>query len=115
MTKDEQIEMSKIYQSKYALTQEERDKLAAHKTFKLEKDKEQAAKKGSWESKDAAKEFTIIDFVKFSFPFMWEGDWTVKLTTIITFFMLIASRALAIIHPIILRKIIYLISCVYGV
>jgi len=46
---------------------------------------------------------------------MWEGDWTVKMTTIITFFMLIASRALAIIHPIILRKIIFLISCVYSV
>lgn len=46
---------------------------------------------------------------------MWEGDWTVKLTTIATFIMLIASRALAIIHPIILRRIIYLISCTYDV
>lgn len=47
----------------------------------------------------------------FCFPFVWKGDCCMKFTTFLSFFMLFASRACQIGHPLVLKRIIESISC----
>ena len=54
------------------------------------------------------------EFIAFTWPFLWKGGWEVKVTTFFTFIMLLTSRALTVIHPLILRRVIQNITCEPG-
>ena len=91
--------------SKFALTEEERLKIKEQKENRIRIDEEQKAKAGSWTGQTAQKA-SVREFISFTWPFLWKGGWQVKVTTFLTFIMLISSRALTVVHPLILRRVI---------
>lgn len=99
--------------SKYALTQEEREKIAEQKAARDRIDEEQKQKSGSWTGQVQQKA-GVGEFLAFTWPFLWKGGWEVKLTTLFTFIMLLSSRVLTVIHPLILKRVIENITCEPG-
>lgn len=96
--------------SKYALTAEERAKIAEQKATKERLDEEDKQKAGSW-SQASSKKAGVKEFVAFTWPFLWKGGWDVKITTFFTFVMLLLSRVMTVIHPLILKRVIENITC----
>ena len=47
----------------------------------------------------------------FAIPFMWRGSWTVKVSTIGMFLILIISRFGNVIHPLVLKQVVANIAC----
>ena len=52
------------------------------------------------------KSYSIWDFMKFTMPFIWKGGLIIRIQTILTFVLLITSRVLTVIHPLILKMVI---------
>jgi len=52
--------------------------------------------------------------VAFTWPFLWKGGWDVKITTFFTLVMLLVSRVMTVIHPLILKRVIENITCEPG-
>jgi hypothetical protein len=46
------------------------------------------------------------DFLKFTLPFIWNRGWVIRIQTILTFIFLIASKALNVVHPLLLKTVI---------
>jgi ATP-binding cassette, subfamily B, heavy metal transporter len=49
------------------------------------------------------KKYGLWDFTKFTVPYLWKGGFWIRLQTIMTFIMLLLSRGLNVLHPIILK------------
>lgn len=47
-----------------------------------------------------------MDFFKFVFPFLWRGSLLIRINTVLTFLLLILTKALNVVHPLILKYII---------
>lgn len=57
------------------------------------------------------KSFGLIYFMKFTFPFMWKGGWSIKLQTLLTAFCLILSKCFNVAHPAVLGMVVNSIVC----
>ena len=97
--------------AKYALTPEDIKRLAEHKKYKEDQDREAALKAGAWDSGAGAKGHGFTDFVAFAVPFMWRGGCAVKVSTIGMFVILIISRFGNVIHPLVLKQVVTNITC----
>jgi len=100
------------FDKKYALSDEDRKLIAEQKATWIRIEAEKKAKLGTWSSTEGAKKKAgVREFLAFTWPFLWEGGWEIKLTTFFTFIMLILSRVMTVFHPLILRTIIINITC----
>lgn len=104
--------MQALNNSKYQLSQEERNLIQAQKATMQRIREEAAAKANKWEGDGGAKQKAgAREFLAFTWPFLWRGGWDVKLTTFFTMIMLVVSRAMTVIHPLILKEVIVSITC----
>lgn len=69
-------------------------------------DKEEEAKKDQ-----SKKKYGLWDFTKFTVPYLWKGGFWIRFQTILTVLLLILSRGLNVLHPIILKFSIDAITC----
>ena len=93
MPSNTNINASQNLDDKYALTVEELATIAGHKKYVEDKEKEAAAKKGSWDNDSAGKTYGFMDFLRFAAPMLWKGSWSVKFVTAIMFIAMFVSRA----------------------
>ena len=74
----------------------------------LQQNKKEVTKKPakSWHSEGSKKQYSLLDFMKFTFPFLWKGGYIVKTCTVLTFVLLVLTKVLNVIHPLILKEVI---------
>lgn len=63
------------------------------------------------EEKEKKKDYSLWDFMKFTFPYLWRGGFWIRVQTILTFFLLFISRGLNVSHPLILKFAVDDITC----
>ena len=54
------------------------------------------------------------DFIKFTLPYLWTSGKLIRLQTILSIILLILSKIFSVIHPLILKQVIDLISSESG-
>ena len=59
-----------------------------------------------WSDSSAKKTYSLWDFTKFTLPFIWKRGWFIRIQTILTFILLILSKVLNVVHPLILKTVI---------
>ncbi len=59
--------------------------------------------KAKKEEEAKKKKYSLLDFAKFTVPYLWLGGFWIRVQTVITFVLLIASRLLNVTHPLILK------------
>ena len=64
-----------------------------------------------WGELSSENSYGFMAFFKFAAPFMWRGDRWHKLTTVITFILLVLAKSGAVAYPLILVYIIEAITC----
>ena len=75
-------------------------------------DKEKEIEKAKKETEATKKTYSLLDFAKFTLPYLWRGGFWIRVQTVITFVLLIVSRLLNVTHPLILKYAIDAISCI---
>ena len=66
--------------------------------------KEELVKKAKVEAeKKKKKTYSLWDFTKFTFPFLWKGGCLIRVQTVLTFVLLFISKGLNVLHPLILK------------
>ena len=75
-------------------------------------DKEKEIEKAKKETEATKKTYSLLDFTKFTLPYLWRGGFWIRVQTVITFVLLIVSRLLNVTHPLILKYAIDAISCI---
>lgn len=70
------------------------------------KTQENKGKERSWGDNNQKKQYGLMDFFKFIFPFLWKGGLIIKINTILTFLLLIVTKGLNVVHPLILKYVI---------
>ena len=69
-----------------------------------------AAKKAD-DAKAKKKSYSLLDFAKFTIPYLWKGGFWIRLQTILTVLLLIVSKMINVLHPLILKYAIDGIAC----
>ena len=75
-------------------------------------DKEKEIEKAKKETEATKKTYSLLDFSKFTLPYLWRGGFWIRVQTVITFVLLIVSRLLNVTHPLILKFAIDAIACI---
>lgn len=57
------------------------------------------------------KDYSLLDFMKFTLPYLWRGGFIIRVQTVLTFVLLLVSRGLNVSHPLILKFAIDDITC----
>jgi ABC-type bacteriocin/lantibiotic exporter with double-glycine peptidase domain len=70
------------------------------------------AKKGANALKK--KKYGLWAFTKFTVPYLWRGGLVIRIQTVLSVFLLVLSRALSVVHPLILKAVIDHVTCDSG-
>jgi len=57
------------------------------------------------------KSYGITEFLKFATPMLWTGSCAVKLLTVLMMVSLLLSRAMQVVHPLLLKQVVINITC----
>lgn len=71
-------------------------------SISLPKKEDLVAKKKEEDIKNK-KSYSLLDFAKFTIPFLWKGGFLIKIQTILTFILLFLAKGINVTHPIILK------------
>jgi hypothetical protein len=66
------------------------------------KKEEMVAKKKEEEAKNK-KTYSLWDFAKFTFPFLWKGGFMIRVQLMFSFILMFLAKGLNVTHPIILK------------
>ena len=65
--------------------------------------REAEIEKAKKEEEAKKKKYSLLDFAKFTLPYLWAGGFWIRVQTVVTFVLLIVSRLLNVTHPLILK------------
>ena len=99
------------FDDKYMVTKDEMIRLAEHKKYKLDKERQASLKSGSWDPASGGRSYGFGEFLTFSAPMLWRGSCGVKFMTIMMFISLLISRLAQVVHPLVLKQVIKNVSC----
>jgi len=60
------------------------------------------------------KKYGLWDFTKFTVPYLWKGGLVIRIQTILSVMLLVLSRGLSVVHPLILKYVIDHVTCDSG-
>ncbi len=76
--------------------------VAKKKEEEAPKKEEMVAKKKEEEAKNK-KTYSLWDFAKFTFPFLWKGGFMIRVQLMFSFILMFLAKGLNVTHPIILK------------
>jgi len=65
--------------------------------------REDLVAKAKAETEKQKKTYSLWDFAKFTFPFLWRGGTLIRIQTVLTFILLFVAKGLNVTHPLILK------------
>ena len=68
--------------------------------------KEETGPEAQWGGAQGEKNYGYWYFLKFTFPAIWKQGWLLRIQVVITFSLLVLSKVLNVIHPLILKEVI---------